>query len=1637
MIKAKTLFCLSRVFAITFLVGLWPLGTAILLGQSDYGNSWINPSKDYYKFFVDKEGIYHIKIGDLKKAGMPTDQIKGLQIQLFSLGQEIPIRVSSENSLTDSDFIEFYGEANSGETDSFLYSNSEKDQLNPRFSLYSTKRPYYVSWSDAKSNKRYKNIPNGLNTNNLPPLEEYYIHHETRIFGSFHFKPTHNGRDFIRYSNLDSGEGFGSELKTESEVVLPLSQRSPFGPNPKLIIRFGTNSYSRQLQIFVDDIPVKTVAQGGYGVLELEVKLDPEKLASDKVKIKIKALGESNEKHSLAFVELQYPRKYDFQGGSQFLFYEQGSIISRRIEIKNYGGRKPVLYNLDELNFLHPEFFIGTAKFISPASLKTNRWIISDESDILPIKVFEKRSFSSLELASDYLIISHPSLNNSGAIDDYANYRSSSEGGGYKVKIKYINDITDEFGYGIEGHPLGLINYFKYLESSNKLPKFIFLIGKGREYQELRVNNVTNNLVPTFGSPGSDNMLLSFTNSYPNVAIGRLAAQSSLNVTDYLNKIRLQESPSNQTDPRIEEKWKKTIIHLSGGSSDIQLLLFNYLNEMAKVISFNKFSADVVTFRKISSDPLQKSLSEEILKNINLGASMVTFFGHSAVGTFDLSLENPAIYKNQGKNPVILSLGCYSGNIFTATPGISEEFVLQKNTGAIAFLASSGTAYISPQYELGMSIYNNWGGDMYGMAIGEVVKKTIESKTSNDHIANRTLLQQITLHGDPAYKLNSFRGPDYYIDPETVNISPQIINTTINRIEVKFDIINLGSSVAEPLDIEIIHLLPNGTEATREYASVSSQSYRTNVIFELVNPGSLAIGKNKLLVRLNHNKKSIEYPDPFAYNNNKIIDHNGEEGHDFLIVGSSAKPVSPQNFSIWNQNEIVLKASINNPFLPLGKFLLQIDTSELFNSPILEQSFLTSNSSIIEWKPTIRKMTGVVYYWRISALSEEANTKASFWQTSSFIYDPTSETGWNQSHYFQWLKDEFYTIKLDSTRRFQFDKRVWDVRIKNELRDAQDYWVFVNNTPWASLNPKNLAPGLAIFIWQPNNQLFENKGRDFGSLAYSKDGFIYKMDKIADRKNIKLLLDAVPKGSKVFIHTILADEDSNIYTAQWASDKNILGYDLYEVLEAHGARKVRGLQLRGTVPYIFIFEKGVGAVIEDIANNIHETIDLSSKVTGVWEDGILNSVRIGPVDRWMRLVWEEQTESSDSSSIAIYGIRRNGKKEWIRSVEKNYNVNLTNIDPVQFPYLELSYMGKDKTNKTIPQLKKWQVLYKALPDVSFYTTTQSLQLPDTIAAGEDLIMPYKIANLSSSRMEEILVKYTLTSETNKKTFYSMRTVGLESFGTADVRHVIFTDGLTGKYEVEVELNAGQEQGESEYCNNFAYFSFYVIPDDRNPILDVTFDNRHIKNGALVRQNPLIKITLSDFGSKLLLNNSSDFDIKLYYPQLLVWKPRVGMPSVEFIAAQNIFENVAQFVLRPNLNMSGIYTLEVQAKDIAGNFAGSQAYRISFKVGDSFDSEEPFRIYPNPISDYAKIEYFLNSEILPEVFSLNIYSSSGVLVKSVKKEDFGGILSGLNHYRWNGTDQSGKKLPHGIYFYELVTNIDTKASKKKGSLLLLN
>jgi photosystem II stability/assembly factor-like uncharacterized protein len=95
---------------------------------------------------------------------------------------------------------------------------------------------------------------------------------------------------------------------------------------------------------------------------------------------------------------------------------------------------------------------------------------------------------------------------------------------------------------------------------------------------------------------------------------------------------------------------------------------------------------------------------------------------------------------------------------------------------------------------------------------------------------------------------------------------------------------------------------------------------------------------------------------------------------------------------------------------------------------------------------------------------------------------------------------------------------------------------------------------------------------------------------------------------------------------------------------------------------------------------------------------------------------------------------------------------------------------------------------------------------------------------------------------------------------------------------------------------------------------------------------------------------------------------------------------------------------------------SAVRNITTRIGESFEIV-PLKFslsqnYPNPFNPYTVIEFTLSS---PEKVSINIYDVNGQLIRNLFDEE---LLEGAYTTRWEGTDNFGRQVASGTYFYRI-------------------
>src|SRR5438874_5272777 len=603
--------------------------TGLIAGAQVYNNEWIDYTKPYYKFKIGTNGLLRISQVTLNSAGLGATPAENFQ--LWRNGEEIPIYTSIPSSpFGGTDYIEFWGQMNDGKPDKQLYSDPDY-QLNDHYSLQ-TDTAFYFLTVNAGTNKRLVNTTNDVAGNVLLP-EPYFIY----TLGNYFRNQINTGNaalvqgTYVYSSAYDKGEGWTSGSIDSAGDLAPAAHTNlhveSTGPAPTFSINAAGNAINtRNFQVKINGTAILQQPMDYFNYLKYQTNFPLALITSNSAAVEIINQATARpDRMVVAQYEINYPRKFDFDNLKSFAFELAANVNGNYLEISNfnYGSTAPVLYDLTNGRRYVADISNPVLIKIALQGSAVNRKLLlvsEDASNINTVTSIQVRNFVNYGLPANqgnYLIISHSSLysgsNGSTPIDDYRAYRSSAAGGGYNARIYEIDQLVDQFAFGIKKHPSSIRNFIQYaLNTYVSPPKFAFLIGKGVNYFQYRsYENSTDpatkndlerlNLVPTFGYPASDNLLSCFNgDNIPKVPVGRLSVIYPDEVTVYLKKVKEYESAQASSSPYIADKgWTKNVAHVVGADNGaLQTILDQLMSNYRSIVSDTLFGANVNTFSK-------------------------------------------------------------------------------------------------------------------------------------------------------------------------------------------------------------------------------------------------------------------------------------------------------------------------------------------------------------------------------------------------------------------------------------------------------------------------------------------------------------------------------------------------------------------------------------------------------------------------------------------------------------------------------------------------------------------------------------------------------------------------------------------------------------------------------------------------------------------------------------------------------------------------------------------------------------------------------------------------------------------------------------------------------------------------------
>ncbi|MDX1479444.1 MAG: C25 family cysteine peptidase [Saprospiraceae bacterium] len=1522
------------------------------------------------------------------------------------------------------------GHKNRGTFDRTLYEDPDAEHLNPYYSMFTDSAAYFLAVTDAGVGARITPIENDLN--NLPDPEACYMHEDLTLLTNSHFGPRLQPSSGVAYSHYVAGEGFtGVELSNHAFEVIS-SDVAAAGDSARLEMRVvAANLTGHELAVTLAGDTIYRQVVPGTSMRTVRTSLDPSGIQAS-MSLHVDDLIPGG-RLRVAYIKWRYPRQltFDNAGYVQFAHASNNSRQYFELDAFSHGGEDAIVYDLSNGTRLLAQPVGEQLHFALPAGNARDLYVASQASGIRMINALTPVSFTDWSQDNtSFIILSNGRLRTgSDEIGAYLDYRASAAGGSYTTGFYDVREIYDQFGYGIVRHPQAIRNFAQFVYDNWAAAQLVLIVGKGLEYSFARNCEADCHqwfFVPTFGTPGADNLLFTLPGErLPFVGVGRIPVIDNEEVGIYLNKVKEHDAVTSLPQTLADRAWTKNILHLGGGADrDQQDLILSHLAWMEGIIETSLFGGTVTTYSKSNTNPTGESNSELIIKLLEEGVSVVKFFGHSSASTLDFQINNPREWNNKGKYPIFSAMGCAAGQIHRDFRSLGEIFVLEPNAGAIAFLAGSGSQFLNPLADWGGEWYGFFGNAYQATTLGHSVNEGSRPMSMFSGFTSRILVEQQTLTGDPALRFYPSSGRDYTWDFESVQVTPEILTTNLDSFDLTADLVNIGVNAPDLVELQVEQQLPDGSRFVVAEKEVFVDRFRTTISFR-VPMHKRSSGINRFYLTVDQNDLIAELPDPAAELNNVLANSAGVEGIEVFVLDNRALATYPPEFAIVTETNIELVASSTNAFAKGNTFVLQIDTTATFDSPVMASEIFKPVGGVVKWRPDVNLIPGTVYYWRVG-LEGGGGPAATIWDISSFLYAPGSSRGWNQSHYYQYLRNDFDGIGVGEDRKFAFETGIKNVWVQNavDTGSVERFQFFVDNTNFISFyrpwKPYEAHIFVAVYDPKTGKTVKNPPGGQYGAInpfGNQRPVFPFSTASPESRNDLITFLDEiVPPEHYVVMYTYQRGGFLDYFPEDWAMDSVQYGRNLFSFIESiYPESDIRTLE-DGSVPYTLFFQKDVAVIREQVAADFDATINVDANFTVVNTSGNAHSTIVGPASAWHQVEWAfENVEDEDTLTLSIYALTHDLTDSLVADRITDLSWSLAGLDAAKYPFISLRMDAADPTDaRTAPQLTYWRVYFDGEAEFVINPDAGFAFHSDTLPFGDSLHFMSVVENVSVFPSQPVSLQYTVVDRNNATIESSEVVPALAPGETATIRFDEQMVMNSRNHRFIVTLNELQATPELHHFNNFGLREFYVMPDETRPRLDVTFDGRHLVDGDVVSAQPEIIVALSDEAGFLPVSDPELFTLEIKTPSSFEFEEiDLTGPEVTFSpSAPSQGDHTASVTWRPSFAEDGFYAFRANARDASGNQPGL-FYEVNFEVLGR-QRIANVQVSPNPFRDRVRFRFVITGHQPPAEFSIVISDVTGKPVRVLSPD----VPVGSSEVIWNGESDGGGQVPAGVYFYQI-------------------
>ncbi len=679
------------------------------------------------KIAVKKEGMYRVTRAELQAAGFDVNS-DPTNWRLFMNGNEQAIIAEPTGQ-----YIDFYGRGlDVRETDT---------------------RTYYLISGTVPGKRMVTKILNNIGGNVLS--RNYRLSVETKDRQNYD----------ARIRNGDIENYFGRAVFSS---IPPCPSPNPLDPpcpslnltgidlqglNAVATVKFqGFDPGAHAVKAFINGQQFGFIYGANYDNFSAQLSLPPSLLVEGQNVLQF-ATTRSSDVVYFDSIKIEFSRKY-VADQNKALFFTPGY---RKMDVDGFTSANIRVFDttLDGSPQLITDLPIiqnGSTFAVRMPSNRPSVMYAVEDSGLLQSPSITANNASTLSTANnqaDMIIISYSDPDFMAAAERWADYRRSTAGGGFNVKVVDVADVYDEFSYG-EHSAAGISQFLRYAKNSwqNPKPRYILLMGDAssdaRNYKGFGYND----LIPSahveliFEDTGSDEAMADFNNDgLAEMAIGRIPARTTAVVDSVLAKTMAFETPANQSLDR-----GAVCAFDRPDGFDFEAMCHALMDQMPASMP-KTYINRMLPPGNTSPDPMGR---DNVINAVNQGPLIVNYSGHGNLSSwaslnFFSSLDAPSL-TNTNRTSIMTMLTCLNGFFISDKSDSLGEALLKANGGAVATWAS--TTETTPDYQLTM-------GAPFFMQIGlgnirRIGDLVVDAKTS---IAGSDVGYSWVLLGDPALKV--------------------------------------------------------------------------------------------------------------------------------------------------------------------------------------------------------------------------------------------------------------------------------------------------------------------------------------------------------------------------------------------------------------------------------------------------------------------------------------------------------------------------------------------------------------------------------------------------------------------------------------------------------------------------------------------------------------------------------------------------------------------------------------------------------------------------------------------------------------------------------------------------------------------